>query len=304
MICPICGLAVEPTAKGRRGSEHLKCDSCATQLLMPAALGAAYPDEYYGSVVGKFSGLAGRARRFWHDGRARRLAAMFDSANSLSVYDIGCGDGEFLAACSRWGFEVYGCEPMERPRNQAIQRLGCGIDVQPFSHEPLRRYNVITAWQVVEHIADPSALLKTAMEHLAPHGVLAISTVNSDSWQAKIFGAFWLHLDPPRHLWVSSRSAVTALVERSGATVFASHSNHLEFGPIGYIDSVINLFDSRRDRLLHCLKHGFPGVANKGLWLIAAALTPIAVALSATESALGKSATFELFAKRSPSERD
>lgn len=300
MNCPVCGCTLAPESSLSCGSTHARCPDCAAQVLCAASSHTAYPDDYYGSDTVKFAGFAGQARRFWHTGRARRLAAMVACTGTPSVYDIGCGDGEFLAACRTRGFEVHGCEPMDRPRKQASQRLGCQIDAEAFAHDPTRRYDIITAWQVVEHVADPAALLELAIGHLAPQGVLAVSTVNNDSVQAKLFGANWLHLDPPRHLWVGSRSAVTSLVERSGATVFAVHSNHLEFGPVGYVDSLVNVFDSRRDRLLDCLKHGFSGAANKSLWFAAAALTPLAIALSAVESALGRSATFELYARRHP----
>ena len=102
------------------------------------------------------------------------------------------------------------------------------------------------------------------------------------------------HLDPPCHLWVGSRRAAESLVDHVW--------NHLEFGPISFGDSAINLVDSRRDRLLHCLKSGFDGVAKTALWLVAAALTPIGIMLSATESAAGRSTMFERYSRRCSSD--
>jgi SAM-dependent methyltransferase len=269
-----------------------------TQIVDACDTAAAYPDDYYGSETAKFSGAAGRARRFWHARRAKRLRARFATVANPIIYDIGCGDGEFLAACRDRGFRVRGCEPVARPRHQAAQRLECVIDEEAFAGDGDARYDVITAWQVIEHVADPAALLKAAREHLTPDGILAVSTVNLNSIQASLFGSHWLHLDPPRHVWVAPRRAVEFLLERCGFEVVSRAWNHLEFGPIGYVDSAINLVDNRRDRLLDCLKNGFHGAGHKCLWLVAAMLTPLGIALSAAETAMGRSATFELYARR------
>jgi SAM-dependent methyltransferase len=298
MLCPLCN-EILSKAERRRWPHHRRCPRCGTEALVSTEANA-YPEDYFGSTTSKFSGLAGSARRFWHAGRAKRLAALTAAAREPAIYDIGCGDGEFLLACRERGFEVHGCEPVDRPRQQAIQRLGCEIDAAAFQGASSRRYDVITAWQVVEHAANPAALIEEARDHLAPNGILAISTVNLDSFQARAFGPEWLHLDPPRHLWVGSRRAVEKLLLGRQFEVFLGVWNHLEFGPIGYVDSFINLFDSRRDRLLNCLKNGFPRAADKCLWLASAALTPIAMMLSAAETACGAGATFELYSRHTP----
>ncbi len=276
------------------------CPVCSTQVVAACDTNSAYPDDYYGSPTSKFSGMAGKARRFWHSRRAKRLRSRFAEDASPVLYDLGCGDGEFLAACRDCGFDVRGCEPVARPRHQAAQRLLCDIDETAFAGDSGARYDVITAWQVIEHVADPAALLKSAHDHLSPDGILAVSTVNLDSVQSRLFGSHWLHLDPPRHVWVAPRSAVESFLNRCGFDIVSRAWNHLEFGPIGYVDSAINLVDSRRDRLLHCLKNGFHGFGDKCLWLLAAALTPFGVVLSAAEAAVGRSATFELYARRQP----
>lgn len=298
MLCPLCN-EVLPAAERRRWPHHRHCRRCGTEVLATTDPDA-YPEDYFGSTTSKFSGLAGSARRFWHAGRAKRLAVLTSERRAPTIYDIGCGDGEFLLACRERGFEVHGCEPVERPRQQAIQRLGCAIDAAAFQGDPSRKYDVITAWQVVEHVASPAGLIEEARDHLAPNGILAISTVNLASFQARAFGPSWLHLDPPRHLWAGSRRAVERLLAGQGFEVFSGAWNHLEFGPIGYVDSFINLFDTRRDRLLNCLKNGFPRISDKCLWLVAATLTPLAIVLSAAETACGAGATFELYARHSP----
>jgi SAM-dependent methyltransferase len=295
--CPLCGNTFSCEQWWRHSSCHVRCPKCRTIVLVGAPEDSPYPDEYFGSKLTKFSGWAGKARKFWHKKRADRMALMLRGTKQPRVYDIGCGDGEFLLACQRKGFDVGGFEPVQQPRDQATHRLGLKIDAELFQDGESEGYDVISAWQVVEHVSDPKTMLTEARKRLKPGGILAVSTVNLESVQSRLFGKFWLHLDPPRHVWVGERRAVENFVEKCGFEIVARVWNNLEFGPVGYVDSVINLFDTRRDRLLHCLKTGFEGYGNKLLWLVAAGLAPLGVIGSAAEAAIGKPATFELYAK-------
>ena len=128
-------------------------------------------------------------------------------------------------------------------------------------------------------------------------GLLTVSTVNLDSLQAKFFGGHWLHLDPPRHLWIGTLPRVIRMVEQAGFRVEKVRYNSLEFGPVGWIDSMINMVDSKRDRLLNCLKQGCRSPGDWGVYLISAALTPFSFLLSWMEAALHHPATFEIYAR-------
>lgn len=298
LTCPVCRQSEEASkAPGYR--DHFKCPRCGTLIYSGDTQANAYPDEYFGTdETRKFTGLAGRVRLYWHTKRARFIGNL-QSSRGGSVYDIGCGDGLFLEACQRYGLEVHGCEPVDKPRLQAEINLGVPIDASPFGESATpATYDIITAWQVIEHVSEPAALLSKAFRHLNDDGLLGVSTVNRDSWQAKIFGPLWLHLDPPRHLWVGNRHAVEQLLQSCGFRVEHRVWNHMEFGPVGFIDSFFNTFDTQRDRLLKCLKRGFRGYADRALWLATVCLLPVAALASAIEATLGRPATFELYARK------
>lgn len=292
--CPVCRQAVD--GKKSSGGLHITCGTCGTLVLTLPDSVEAYPADYFGIADEKFSGAAARVRRFWHYRRARLLRRLLGPGD-FSIYDIGCGDGLFLHACRDLGFAVQGCEPEGVPRRQAAKRLGCQIDQYAFENPLPDGYDVITAWQVIEHIESPNDLFLAARKHLRLDGLLAVSTVNLDSIQSRVFGDRWLHLDPPRHLWVAGRKSVEQMIEANGFTICHRRWNHMEFGPVGYVDSFFNLFDIERDRLLRRLKNGFHGWSDRMLWIAAAAFTPPAILLSAAETLAGRSATFELYAR-------
>lgn len=297
MYCPICERESKGKIRNKGWFSHFLCDSCGTEVLSESRGEPAYPDEYFGNDEEKFRGAAGGIRRFWHDKRSAHLRSVVGTQAS-TLYDIGCGDGLFLKSAKEQGFSIGGLEPMDKAREQAEKKLGCRIDAVPFASPAHEGLDVVTAWQVIEHVEKPGDLFEQVHKNLKPGGLFAVSTVNLDSWQARLFGTQWLHLDPPRHLWVAGRSRVEDLLTRHGFTIVARRWNHLEFGPVGYVDSLVNLCDTRRDRVLKGLKTGFHGPADRLAWLAGALLTAPAIAASAIESAAGFPSTFELYARK------
>lgn len=210
---------------------------------------------------------------------------------------MGCGDGLFLEGASRLGLRVAGFEPEPIPRGQAQRRLGRNLDQKLFASLKSEKASAITCWQVIEHLDDPSSFLRACRQHLVDGGLLTLSTVNRHSLQAKCFGSHWLHLDPPRHLWIGTLQGVTQLVREAGFHVEKIRYRSLEFGPVGWIDSFFNLVDTKRDRLLATLKQGCHEPRDWIVYLLSFALAPVASLLSLLEAGLNHPATFEIYAR-------
>jgi len=192
---------------------------------------------------------------------------------------------------------ITGFEPESTPREQAERRLGKRLDQRLFASLKSKKASAITCWQVIEHLDDPSSFLCACRQHLERGGLLTISTVNLDSLQAKCFGGKWLHLDPPRHLWVGNLQRVIQLVRESGFSVERIRYSSSEFGPVGWVDSLFNMADTKKDRLLACLKQGCREPQDWLVYILSAALAPLALFLSLLEAGLNKPATFEIYAR-------
>jgi len=273
-----------------------QCDRCRTWVFLRLRGLEVYPGEYYGGPAAKFTGWAQKVRSRFHLGRARRVRKWIHRKNG-PIYDVGCGDGIFLEAAGRMGMKTMGFEPEEVPRRQAEKRLGKTVDRSLFQSVGSKKLGAITCWQVIEHLDNPNSFLRACRQRLELGGLLALSTVNLDAYQAKCFGGNWLHLDPPRHLWVAPMRKVVQLVQDSGFRIVKIRYNSLEFGPIGWIDSLFNEMGWKRDRLLACLKNGCREPADRLVWLLAAVLTPLAFALALAEAGLNHPATFEIYAR-------
>ena len=255
-----------------------------------------YPENYYGGPAAKFSGWAQHLRTHFHRQRARLVQKAINRINGM-VYDVGCGDGLFLKEASRLDLRIGGFEPQSTPRGQTEKRLGKKLDEKVFASLKSEKASAITCWQVIEHMDDPPSFLQACRQRLVDGGLLTISTVNLDSLQARCFGGKWLHLDPPRHLWIGNLPRVIQLVKDAGFSIEKVRYNSLEFGPVGWVDSLFNIVDTKRDRLLACLKQGCQEPRDWLVYILSIAFAPMALFLSLLEAGLQQPATFEIYAR-------
>jgi hypothetical protein len=78
-----------------------------------------------------------------------------------------------------------------------------------------RQFDVVTLVDVVEHVADPVALLRTARAHVAPDGAVLVVTPDIASVAARALGKRWWHLRLA-HVGYFDRATLTDALTRAG----------------------------------------------------------------------------------------
>lgn len=150
---------------------------------------------------------------------AYRCRAVYTSCpEGGQVLDVGCGTGGFLYELQRTGkYQVIGIDINEYALSLAQQQ---GIRVQYGELVdlcfPAASFDVVTAWEVIEHVRDPEATLGEIHRVLKPTGTLLLSTPNGASWQARFWRNYWCGWDLPRHLQIFSRESLYELLRNSG----------------------------------------------------------------------------------------
>lgn len=142
------------------------------------------------------------------------------------LLDVGCSTGFFLDYASRKGWEVFGCELSENSARIARSRVRGEIAVGSFPSVgyPSRYFDVVTMWDVVEHVSDPALFVREAFRVLRPYGLLALSTPNYNSFTRKLIGAKWEAIIPSRHLQLFTPRTIKELVCGEGGWVSACNT--------------------------------------------------------------------------------
>lgn len=100
-----------------------------------------------------------------------------------TALDVGCGAGLLCEPLARMGAEVTGVDAApENTQVAALHADGAGLDIRYVPGElgtlGLGQFDLVTCMEVIEHVADKSAFLKQLAAHLAPGGLMVLSTPN------------------------------------------------------------------------------------------------------------------------------
>jgi SAM-dependent methyltransferase len=203
----------------------VRCQRCGLLFLNPRPtreeLGRYYPyskykDEFTPAIQDDPSVLS-RLNRLYHMERICRAVERVKREGQL--LDVGCATGNFLDRMRRRGnWRVYGLEVNEKAARYAQSRFGLEVFVGELgaADYPEHSFDIVTLWNVMEHLHSPVDTLREIRRLLMDDGVLILSIPNADSLDARIFGDCWIGLDPPRHLYAFSPRTVGQLLSKAG----------------------------------------------------------------------------------------
>jgi 2-polyprenyl-3-methyl-5-hydroxy-6-metoxy-1,4-benzoquinol methylase len=132
------------------------------------------------------------------------------------MLDIGCGDGHFLAAAKRKGWEVYGTEYGEEaalPAREKGVQMHNGL-LQSF--QLASDFDVITSFEVLEHITDGSSHCKMIHHLLRNGGLFYFTTPNFNALSRRWLGGKWKIIEYPEHLTYYTAQTIHRLLTGAG----------------------------------------------------------------------------------------
>ncbi|MHB8659146.1 MAG: class I SAM-dependent methyltransferase [Solirubrobacteraceae bacterium] len=285
--CPACGgvlvgWCTVPSAEPRlsRSTYQLcRCPHCATAITAGAAPAELHDSGAYRPGAPRLHGLARPVLGVFDAQRLRLLEKALPPPARL--LDAGAGRGRFVSTARRAGYDAFGIEPSARGL-AAARRLGAPVSGQSIETAEFASgsLDAVTLWHVLEHLDDPGAALARIAGWLRPGGPLLVGVPNLDSWQARLGGERWYHLDVPRHRTHFTPAGLGELLSRSGFEPAATHHLLLEHNPFGMWQSLVNRVTDHPSYLYNLLKRNAP-VRSRDLAITLTALPLIAVAVPA-----------------------
>mgnify|MGYP005841620199 FL=1 len=154
--------------------------------------------------------------------------------------DIGCGTGSLVLKKMNEGYDAYG---VDIDKNAVKIGKINGLNITHYSGKYLpfdeNYFDIVNLSHTIEHIHYLNKILKEIHRILKPDGLLAITCPNINSFDAKIFGKYWRHLDVPRHLYHFSGKTLEKILVLNNYKIKLITSHDM---PI--IDSGMNYFKS------------------------------------------------------------
>jgi SAM-dependent methyltransferase len=149
----------------------------------------------------------------------RRLRVVQQHCPIGRLLDVGCASGLFLQSAADAGWSVVGVEPSEALSVLAQKNLGSRGEViaatlqdSGLNHPT---FDVVTLWDVLEHVTNPREFLASCAALVKPGGYLFVNVPDLGSLQARVLGRRW-PLILPEHLNYFTRRSLTFCAEYAG----------------------------------------------------------------------------------------
>jgi SAM-dependent methyltransferase len=216
--CRACG-ADGRAAFVKRGFVVASCATCGSHFVPdPVPDPARYDESYFaGTGVCGYGGYL-QDRELILANFARRARWLKSIGAGPRVLDVGAAYGFFVAAARAEGFDAIGLDPVPPCGAFAARELGVEIRTGRIESAALApgSFDVITLFDVIEHLAAPAAALRRIRTLLAPGGMVVIETGDLGGLLARTVGSRWYYYDPPQHLTYFSLDSLAHVLQANG----------------------------------------------------------------------------------------
>lgn len=211
--CPACHGTVQSGVLERH--EHwalYECQGCGVRHFWPAKNPGA--DYYQASEMYTARDLMVTDYLNWY----HRVALENMPVNSGRLVDVGCGNGVFVAAARKAGFDASGIDFSESAivagkKHFQLETL-YATSIEEFVASRDQRFDVVTAFEILEHMDDSSAFFKGLIRLVAPGGHVIVSVPNRDRYPMLLNEGDL----PPHHFTRWSAASLSGFIERHGLT--------------------------------------------------------------------------------------
>ncbi|PIR83425.1 hypothetical protein COU19_00490 [Candidatus Kaiserbacteria bacterium CG10_big_fil_rev_8_21_14_0_10_56_12] len=222
LTCPVCSCAERHEFE--KGPFRIaRCSTCASLFVEnpPEQTRDLYDASYFvggGDTAGY--GCYDQEKEAMRDTFETCLDRIQQQRATGALFDVGAATGYFLGLAKERGYAVSGIDISAAAAALAKAK---GLRVLAGTLDQLSpdaaSHDVVTLFDVLEHVADPAALLGHAARLLKKDGILMGCTPNSGSRYAALMGKRWHALCPPEHLVWMTEASLRDLLSKDGFEV-------------------------------------------------------------------------------------
>jgi 2-polyprenyl-3-methyl-5-hydroxy-6-metoxy-1,4-benzoquinol methylase len=174
---------------GKEWGRHVKCRNCHLIYVNPIE-NVRKTNDYYFKAKNTH---APTIRESYLRTAKSQVRLIQKHASGTNLLDIGCAQGFFLFSASQAGYTTKGIEISQDAVEYARKEFGLDVEAKLFEELwfPESHFDVVTLWQVLEHVPYPLMILKEVHRILKPEGLLVVSTPNIEGMPAKILRRRW-----------------------------------------------------------------------------------------------------------------
>lgn len=238
LLCQVCG-SDRRAPKFEDGPYTVyTCSDCGLVYVSPRLQGQAlldvYNKTYWKSDNPKergYADYASEAALYLKTYRKRMKLVSQWLPERGRVLDVGCAAGYFLRVAQEHGHDVHGIELSEPIAKEAIAALGEDRVFHGFLDDCVaargwedHSFDLVTIWDVIEHVPEPQGLLDSIRRMIKPGGKLLLETQNVASKFAARMGKTWHHYKHDEHLYHFNPDTIRRLLEDCGFEVLTCGS--------------------------------------------------------------------------------
>lgn len=219
--CPVCNKKTAIFFTKKNNHSLFKCSDCGLIFISPLPENnlKIYSSDYFSGAKEGFGYVD-------YDVDKKAMSSSLDSyldkiekfsSGKGNLLDVGTATGFFMELAGKRGWETRGVEFSEYASQKARDK-GLNVVTGTLESAGLNEgsFDLVTFWDVVEHLSNPRATISSAHRILKKDGIIAVNTPDSGSFVAKALNRSWHLIVPPEHIFLFSQKSLSKLLKDIG----------------------------------------------------------------------------------------
>ncbi len=232
--CPVCKSSSSAPYITKDGFTYVKCTGCSfiysSPQLTSEAIEKAYNDieirSYFLNELLIPFVEQGQKKEFRE--RLERISALINS-KTRRLLDVGCAAGNFLQIAGEMGYEAEGLELDDINVKYAKEKRNLNahmITLEQMNY-PEGSFDVVTLWDVLEHLSQPMQTLREISRVMRPGGILGLSTINHACLNQRLLRSDWRYWMPPDHICSFTPPILRKMLKDARLAVFSEKHTYM-----------------------------------------------------------------------------